>query len=110
MLLQSFLVNKSIVSSDNAVGYRNALLERENASNYCNTNFLEDAFSCELDAAAIMDVFCCCGGLCLEFVERDEVLLVVGGSGLCSVKYFWDGGFEGVEVESRGRAAGKRKG
>jgi hypothetical protein len=76
---------------DDPIRLGDALFHDDDAAEQVDKGVFEAAFASEFDAASAMDGLCERGGVDVELVERDDVLLVVRGRGLDLVNDFWEG-------------------
>ena len=79
---------------DDPVGGGDALLHGEDAGEHAEKDLLELALSGELEALSVLDGLRDGGGIGVEFVEGNNIFVVVSGGRLRLVKYLGDSSVE----------------
>ena len=82
---------------DNSIRLGDTLFDDDDAAKQVNECVFKEPFAGEFDAPPTMDRFCECGSIVVEFVECNDVFLVVCSRCLYLIKYFWE------KVRDRGR-------
>ena len=93
--VRTFFIDKPDKSSqelDHAIGLRGAFLHRQCTYEHLQQKFLEYPLSNRLEPLSSLHVLDAFGCFCLDFVERDEILLVICSRNLSLVDNSWDMG------------------